>query len=177
MMRRRRMLEDLDQQIHDHLEQETLDNLARGLSPEEARHAALRKFGNVLRIKEDTRAVWTPVWLEQLFQDARYGLRMLRRSPGFNPDEERVPGRDAVMVLAYEVWKHEFAADSSVIGRRLRLNGLDFSVVGVAPESFTGLDQYVRPAFFIPAMMGPTLLLASKGDILTDRSARASRPA
>ncbi len=63
-MRRRRILDDLDQQIHDHLEQETLDNLARGLSPEEARHAALRKFGNVLRVKEDTCAVWIPVWLE-----------------------------------------------------------------------------------------------------------------
>jgi putative ABC transport system permease protein len=76
-------LDDLDDDIRDHLERETLDNIARGLSPDEARYAALRKFGNVTRIKEDTRAVWSFVWLEQLHQDARYAFRALRRDPVF----------------------------------------------------------------------------------------------
>jgi predicted permease len=82
MKRRKQMLEDLDQDIRDHIERETQDNIARGMPPEEARCAALRKFGNVTRVQEDTREVWSFVWLEQLLQDIRYGLRMLYKFPG-----------------------------------------------------------------------------------------------
>ncbi len=83
MMRRKRLLEDLDQDIREHIEHETRDNIERGMSPEEARQAAMRKFGNVTLVKEDTRTVWIPTWIEQLLQDTRYGARMLRRNPGF----------------------------------------------------------------------------------------------
>jgi len=76
MRLRKRMLDDLEQDIRDHLERETQDNIDRGMSPEEARRAALRKFGNVTRVKEQTWEVWNPLWLEQLLQDARFGLRL-----------------------------------------------------------------------------------------------------
>ena len=76
-------LSDLDGEIRDHIERETDDNIARGMPAREARSAALRKFGSVFRVREEARAVWIPVWLDQLRQDARYTLRTLGRNPGF----------------------------------------------------------------------------------------------
>ena len=83
MTRRKRMLKELDQDIRDHIEMATRENIERGLSPEEARYAALRKFGNVTRVTEDTRAVWNLIWIEQLLQDVSYGVRALGKNPGF----------------------------------------------------------------------------------------------
>jgi putative ABC transport system permease protein len=83
MRLRKRVLEDLDQDIREHIERETQDNIERGIPPEEARHAAMRKFGNVMRVREETQEVWSFVWLEQLREDIHFGLRMLGKNPGF----------------------------------------------------------------------------------------------
>src|SRR6185437_8170054 len=62
---------------------ETKENIERGMSPEEARYAALRKFGNVARVREATHEVWSVVWLERLLQDTRFGARSLMKSRRF----------------------------------------------------------------------------------------------
>ena len=81
---KRHALDDLDADIRDHIERETADNIERGMTPDDARAAALRAFGSVALTKENVRAVWIPVWFDQLIQDARYGLRMIRRAPAFS---------------------------------------------------------------------------------------------
>ena len=90
---------------------------------------------------------------------------------GFRPDENEAPSRDAVVVLSHDLWEQEFSSDPSIVGRQIRLGGLDFFVVGIAPESFTGLDQYIRPAFYVPLMMGPKLV-SSTPNLLTNRGLR-----
>src|SRR5262249_24856447 len=82
-LRRRRAEQELDEEIRTHLELELQQNMAEGMSPEEARYAALRAFGNVSRAKEDSRAVWGFRSIETWWQDLRYGLRMLLKKLDF----------------------------------------------------------------------------------------------
>ncbi len=265
MMRRKRMLVDLDREIRDHIEMATQENIDRGMSPEEARYAALRKFGNVTRVKEETRQVWTLVWLEQLLQDIRLALRQLRKNPGFAaiivltlslgigastaifsmvngvllrpfpapspekltvlaiaekgsptgalgfsypqfsefrkqaatfcdvfglaivgpvtltandrtdqmaltavtnnyfsglgvgpaigrpilPDEGETPGEEAVLVLGRSYWQSRFGSDPSIVGKKVRVDGIPMTIIGVLPKEFHGsfsmfeIDGYV----------------------------------
>jgi predicted permease len=76
--------QDLSDEMQAHLELMTADNMERGLSPEEARAAARRHFGNVTRIQENTREAWQFPKLETVAQDVRYGLRGIRKAPGFS---------------------------------------------------------------------------------------------
>ncbi|HUJ24224.1 MAG TPA: ABC transporter permease, partial [Bryobacteraceae bacterium] len=272
---RRRREESLDNELRDYLERETKDNIAAGMPPDEARHAAMRKLGSVPNIKEETRAVWGWVWLERLWQDLRHGRRMLVKNPGFTivavislaigigansamfsladalllrplpvlrpgeivtvgtvestagfgsivasyrdyvdlrdqnksfdglaaftdvtfgfatargglpqmkmgtivtdnffrvmnaepdlgrsfrPDENQVPGRDAVVVLGHDFWQKELAGDRSILGRKVLIDGIEFTVIGVAPASFTGINRFFDPSFYLPIMMWPRLV-------------------
>ena len=89
----------------------------------------------------------------------------------FGVDADRVVGRDAVVVIDDGLWQRQFASDPDVIGRRVRIGGIDMTVIGVMPQSFTGPDQFVLPSFYIPLAMLPRLNSAA-GDELTRRDLR-----
>ena len=82
-MRRRPDLDDLERELREHVEEDTQENIARGMTPEAARLAAIRKFGNPTRVREDVREVWIPRWADQIAQDTRDAARRVRRQPLF----------------------------------------------------------------------------------------------
>jgi putative ABC transport system permease protein len=90
----------------------------------------------------------------------------------FRPEEHEVPGRDAVVILGHDFWLQQFSGDRSVLGRTVRLGGFDWTIIGVAPAGFTGLDQYSRFEFYAPLMMWPRLLTDSRVDPLEARDFR-----
>src|ERR1700739_3509322 len=80
---RRRLYSDLSEEIREHLEEKVEDLVATGMSRKEAAYAARREFGKVSLTEEKGREVWRWPSLEDFFMDVRFGVRMLRKNPGF----------------------------------------------------------------------------------------------
>jgi len=83
-VRRERVIDDIDEEMRSHVEMQTKANIERGMSPEEARLAALRSFGNIGAMKDLAYEVRGGGMLETWFQDMRYGARTLLKQPGFS---------------------------------------------------------------------------------------------
>ena len=80
---KRKREKELDEEVRSHLEMAVRERAERGEKKEEAEHAARREFGNVGLVVEVTKDIWGWRWLRDLADDARYGLRMLTKNPGF----------------------------------------------------------------------------------------------
>jgi predicted permease len=257
LLRKSEMERELDEELRYHIERETEQNIRLGMSPEEARRAALRSFGGVEQAKERSRDSRGVRWIEELWQDLRYGARMLMKQPGFtviavitlalgigantaifsvvnavliNPlpypggdrlmtiyashdkppgmlpthsitpadfvawraqqksfaemfaftgsyarltgaketafipgfavtsrffetlgvkpvlgrgflPEEEIPGRPKVVVISQSIWQSHLDADPNVVGRTLRFNDADYTVIGVLPPDFKFIYQ------------------------------------
>jgi hypothetical protein len=73
----------------------------------------------------------------------------------FSPEEDRTPGTHAVLVLSHSFWQQKLGGNPTVIGSTAILNGVSFSVIGIAPRDFVGLTVGTMPDVWIPLMMAP----------------------
>jgi macrolide transport system ATP-binding/permease protein len=288
LFRRRRVEGELNEELQFHLGQKIAEGIANGLSPQEARYAAMRAMDGLEQRKEQVRDVWRIHWLTDFVDDARFATRSLSRTSGltafvvitlalgigmtsgtfsmvdalifrpypvphpsgvvtlvstthdssfdnfsyrefldirdktksydgvianadmeavgfsaepaatprirggmlvsanyfhvlgvepqlgrgFRDDEDQVPGRDAVAVLGPDFWKREFASDQSVLGKTIRLNGTEFTVIGVAPETFPGMLIFGHPDFYMPLAMARVFSTDRQKNFFEDRDDR-----
>jgi predicted permease len=258
---------ELEEEVRFHLEKEIEQNITRGMSPEEARLAALRSFGGVERVKDESRDERGIRFLEEIGQDLNYGTRVLRRSPGFtfvavitlalgigantaifsvidavllkmlpvkNPEQlvllkhsdsratiipfhygaykqfrdhndvfsgvlayhplrltvsvdnqpepavagqlvsgnyfavlgvnaapgrtifqedDRAAGEHPVCVISYNYWQRRFAGDPAVVGKTIHISNAPFTIIGVTPPEFFGLEVGSSMDISVPLTM------------------------
>jgi predicted permease len=284
MVLRTRRETELAGEIENHIAWQTEDNMRAGMAPEEARRAALIKFGGLGSVKEEYRDQRGVPHLETLLQDVRFALRAFGKRPGFfavvvlslaigiglnatiftwlkavylnplpavvdarqlvtinasypnagdgysnsfadyeyirsqsrlfsglfahemlmlavsdgksakmttggivsgnyfhllgvkiaagrpfQPEEDQVLDRNPVIVLGERLWREQFGADPNILGKQILLNGIPFTVIGVAAPGFIGVYGGIRQDFWIPLHMARALDAAHQ-----DRLARGS---
>jgi predicted permease len=89
----------------------------------------------------------------------------------FRLEEDEAPGKYPVAIISHALWGRVFANDKNVVGKLVKLNGKSFTIIGVAPKSFTGVDLFFRPDIYVPTMMTGGLTVDGN-DVLTHRSFR-----
>ncbi len=87
----------------------------------------------------------------------------------FRPEEDTVPGRDLVAVISYSLWQRMFASDPAIAGRKIRVNSAEFTIIGVAPENFSGPEAFVLPDIYLPLNSYPQSVPNEDADFLTSR--------
>jgi predicted permease len=113
-----------------------------------------------LGMPNDTRFVWGEVVSGNYFDVLGIRPHLGRM---FLPEEDAVAGRNPVVVLGYALWQRDFGADSSIIGRSIRLNDQPLTVVGIAPEQYGGMITGWSSDVWIPAMT--LALIGRTGDL------------
>src|SRR5262249_20886695 len=80
------------------------------------------------------------------------GVKAFRGS-AFNPDEDRTEGAYPVTVLSYDFWQRQFGGNPDIIGKTVTLNRHSFTIIGIAPEHFSGVTLGGNPALWVPMAM------------------------
>ncbi len=129
LFRRRSIESEMNEELRGHLDALTERNLAAGLSPEDARNAALRAFGGVAQIEERARDERRSAWGEQVWQDLRYAARALRRTPGFTAI--------SIVILALGIGANTavFTFIDRAMLRKLPVNNPDQLVIVTKPDA------------------------------------------
>jgi macrolide transport system ATP-binding/permease protein len=89
----------------------------------------------------------------------------------FTADEDRVPDASPVAVVSYAFWDRAFARDPNIVNQQLKLNGHSFTILGVTPRWFTGVEPFYHPDIYIPTMMSAEVV-ADGANVLTHRDYR-----
>ncbi len=89
----------------------------------------------------------------------------------FRPEEDRTPGGHAVLVLGYGPWQTRFGGRGDIVGATIEINRVAFTVIGVAPAGFKGLDPVFGPDLWVPSMMTEQIVPAQNRNWLRDRAA------
>lgn len=144
LLRRQRLNRELDAELQFHLEQQIAENLAAGMSPEEARYAARRATGATEQIKEECRDKRRVNFLDDLWRDARYAARVLKKSPGFTAA--------AILTLALSIGANTaiFSVVQAVLLEPLPFRNPDRLAMIWEDMSFLGFPQKTSaPANFL----------------------------
>src|SRR5580693_6356618 len=139
LWRRQELAQELDDELRAHVEMRAADNLAAGMSERDARHDALKRFGNVTLMKERTREMDLMGWIETAGQDLKFAARMLRKSPGFTAI--------AVMTLALGIGANTamFTVVESVMVRPLPYaNAARMAAIGMGDVENVGNVSYLN---------------------------------
>src|SRR5882762_4079175 len=176
---RRRLYDDLSEEIHEHLEEKIEELVASGMPRKEAAAAARREFGNVTLMEEDSRRVWRWPSIEDFFIAVPYGVRMLRKNPGLTAVAVLTPAlgigaNTAVfgVVNAVLLRPLPFKQPSRLMMLfegipklgfpKMGFSAPDFTVFARAQKSFESVGVYQNKSFTISGEGEPERLMAAR---------------